>query len=130
MYSDDLIGQWCVVQYKGKAYPGIIVRFSSLPDRDLVLNSTKHLTRNCGFSVMTDLPPNLSKLRSDLLTRRYNMPADERRQYKLKQMKDAHFLQLVKLSRPKYRLVKIVHKLCFGLYTLVFEVVGGKMTGF
>lgn len=76
----------------------IIVRFNSLKDRDLVLNSAKNLKDQKGLSIMTDLPPELSKRRSELLKKRYQMPIEERRQFQLKQLKEAPFITLVKRS--------------------------------
>jgi hypothetical protein len=74
----------------------IIVRFNSLGDRDRSLNASGNLKGQKGLAVMSDLPPNLSKLRSELLTSRYNMPPNEHKLYKLKQLKEAPFLKLVK----------------------------------
>jgi hypothetical protein len=73
------------------------VSFSHLAHRDLVLNSSKHLKGQRSLSVMTDLPPELSKMRGDLLKRRFEMPPEERKFYRVKQLKEAPFLELFRV---------------------------------
>lgn len=72
----------------------IIVRFVDLVDRDLVLNSTRNLSRGSNMAVMTDLPPEIAKRRSELLGKRFEMPVDQRKHYRVKQLKEAPFVVL------------------------------------
>lgn len=72
----------------------IIVRFVSLMDRDDVLEAGKKLTRGTGYSVVPDLPPDASRIRSELLNKLRPMPAEEKRRHKLVYIKSFPFVSL------------------------------------
>ncbi|OWF48114.1 hypothetical protein KP79_PYT26132 [Mizuhopecten yessoensis] len=73
-----------------------IVRFMSLIDRDMVMKSAMgNLKAGCGKAVMTDLTPELSKLRGALLKKRREMAPSLKAKTKLVYLKDAPFLELV-----------------------------------
>lgn len=58
----------------------IIVRFMSLVDCDTVLQQAfRELRRGCGKAVVTDLAPEVAKLRSTLLKKRKDMPEEEKK---------------------------------------------------
>ena len=73
----------------------IIVRFLSLAERDRVLQAAQKLAPNSGHAVYIDLPPEIGKIRLNLLEKRRNMPADVKKNYKLKYYKEPPFIDLV-----------------------------------
>lgn len=73
----------------------IIVRFNSLIDRDHVLESAmKTLRAGSGFSVVPDLPPEISKLRGKLLAERRNLSAEAKKTCKLVYLREFPFVEL------------------------------------
>lgn len=73
----------------------ILVRFSSLIDRDEVLMAARtKIPRGTGYSVVPDLPPILNKLRSQLLYKLKNMEKSERKKHKLVYLKDPPFVAI------------------------------------
>lgn len=73
-----------------------IVRFSSLMDRDEVLQKGIALKPGSGYSVVPDLPPSVSILRSKLLNEKRNMSPDEKKRTKLIYIKEYPFVRLVR----------------------------------
>ena len=57
----------------------IIVRFNSLIVRDEILAAAMKLKKGSGYSVVSDVPPSVSALRSKLLSQRRGMPPEEQR---------------------------------------------------
>jgi hypothetical protein len=55
-----------------------MVRFSSLMDRDEVLQKEIALKSGSGYSVVPDLPPSVNILRSKLLSEKRNMSPEEK----------------------------------------------------
>ena len=76
----------------------IILRLSSLIDRDDILQAATRLEPGSGFSVVPDLPPALATLRGELLKERKEMSADDKKKCKLVYLKDPPFLKLVTKS--------------------------------
>ena len=76
------------------AKKNIIVRFVSLLDRDDVLALAMKLPAKSGYSVVPDLPPELAEVRHKLLLKRKDMPADEKKNFKLVYLKDYPFVAL------------------------------------
>lgn len=74
----------------------IIVRFSSLIDRDEVLTKAMKLSRGSGFSVTPDLAPETSRLRSQLLHERAQLPMEDRKKTKIIYIREYPFVKLVK----------------------------------
>ena len=73
----------------------IIVRFVDLQQRDYVLNLAKRLPKGSGYGVVVDLPPELSKLRGQLLKKKSELPLQQQKEAKLKYFQKAPFIQLV-----------------------------------
>ena len=73
----------------------IILRLSSLIDRDDILQSATKLEPGSGFSVVPDLPPHLATLRGNLLKQRKEMSPEEKKKWKLIYLKDPPFVKLV-----------------------------------
>lgn len=73
----------------------VIIRLSSLLDRDEILSAATKLQRGSGYSVVPDLPPSLATLRGNLLKERSEMSEDDRKKCRLVYLKDAPFLKLV-----------------------------------
>ena len=68
----------------------------SLVDRDTVLTQViRNLKSGCRMAVVTDLPPELSKRRGELLKQRSSMPEDQKKKTRLIYSKVAPFLKLV-----------------------------------
>ena len=72
----------------------IIVRFSSLIDRDEILAAGMKLQRGSGFSVVPDVPPSVATLRYNLLNERRALPADEQKNVHLVYLKEHPFVML------------------------------------
>lgn len=72
----------------------IIARFLNLSDRDDVVRAAYKLQRGSGFGVSPDLNPEASKLRSELLNERRELPLSERRRAKIVYMKTYPFVAL------------------------------------
>ncbi|CAG2244472.1 FNBP1 [Mytilus edulis] len=73
----------------------IMLRLSSLIDRDDILKAAIKLPPRSGYSIMPDLPPSLSVRRGELLKERRNFSPESRRKTKLVYLRDAPFLKLV-----------------------------------
>lgn len=80
----------------------IILRLASLIDRDDILKAAMKLPAGSGYSIVPDLPPTLATRRGELLKERRDMPAEERKKYRLVYLKEPPFLKLVmrKTDRP------------------------------
>ncbi|KAK3103252.1 hypothetical protein FSP39_017848 [Pinctada imbricata] len=72
----------------------IIVRFVSLMDRDDVLDSARRLQRGSGYSVVPDLNPEASKLRSKYLSELRAMNPADRKLRKLVYLKEHPFVAI------------------------------------
>ena len=73
----------------------IIVRFNSLINRDFCMDSViKNLMAGSGFSVVPDLPPEIAKLRGNLLTKRRNLSSEDKKTCKLVYLRDHPFVEL------------------------------------
>ena len=72
----------------------IIVRFSSIIDRDEVMDAARKLKKGSGYSVSPDLPPCASALRAKLLNERKEMPVEVRGRTKLVYFKTYPFVGL------------------------------------
>ena len=80
---------------RGSNIPNILVRFMNIHDRDAVMQATmKNLTSGSGMSVVPDLPPQVNKLRQNLLLRRKSMSAEDKKKVKLVYMKTHPFVAL------------------------------------
>lgn len=73
----------------------IIVRLSSLLDRDDVLERAMKLRPGSGYSVTPDLAPETGRLRSQLLRERALLSVDEKRKTKLIYTKEYQFVKLM-----------------------------------
>ena len=76
----------------------IILRLSSLIDRDDILQAATQLQPGSGYSVVPDLPPPLATLRGNLLKERKDMSPEEKKKCKLVYLKDPPFVKLVTRS--------------------------------
>ncbi|KAK3091655.1 hypothetical protein FSP39_021600 [Pinctada imbricata] len=74
----------------------IIIRFSSLIDRDEVLDAATKLPPGSGYSVTPDLPPALNILHAKLLKQSWELPPHERKCYKIVYLKQEPFIELRK----------------------------------
>ena len=74
--------------------PNIIVRFSSLLDRDDILSLAMKLPPKSGYSVVVDVPKCVAEERAKLLNKRREMPIAERKKCKLVYTRDAPFVIL------------------------------------
>ena len=77
----------------------IILRLSSLMDRDEVLEAAFKLPRGSGFSVVPDVPRSVSERRAMLLKELNEKPVAERKSYKLVYTKNYPFVTLVNRRR-------------------------------
>ncbi|CAC5380210.1 unnamed protein product [Mytilus coruscus] len=73
----------------------IMLRLSSLIDRDDILKAAIKLPPRSGYSVGQNLPPSLSVRRGELLKERRELSPESRRKTKLVYLRDAPFLKLV-----------------------------------
>ena len=81
--------------------PNILVRFVNIHDREAVMQAVmSELTQGNGFSVVPDLPPQINKIRQNLLMRRKSMSAEEKKKWKLVYMKTYPFVTL-KLKKTR-----------------------------
>ncbi|CAG2233582.1 EIF4G [Mytilus edulis] len=69
----------------------IMLRLSSLIDRDDILKAAIKLPPRSGYSVVPDLPPSLSVRRGELLKERRDLSPESRRKTKLVYLRDALF---------------------------------------
>ena len=74
--------------------PNIIVRLSSLLDRDDILSLAMKLPPKSGYSVVVDVPKCVVEERANLLNKRREMPIAERKKCKLVYTRDAPFVIL------------------------------------
>lgn len=72
----------------------VIIRLNSLMVRDEILSKAMKFQRGCGYSVVPDVPPSVSVLRSKLLQRRRELEPADRRKTKLVYMKEYPFVSL------------------------------------
>ncbi|CAC5394452.1 FNBP1 [Mytilus coruscus] len=79
----------------GEDRRSIMLRLSSLIDRDDILKAAIKLPPRSGYSVVPDLPPSLSVRRGELLKERRDLSPESRRKTKLVYLRDAPFLKLV-----------------------------------
>lgn len=77
----------------------IIVRFNSLIVRDEMLAAAMKLLKGSGYSVVPDVPPSVSALRSKLLSQRRGMPSEEQRKTLLDYLKTYPFVALRKRNQ-------------------------------
>ena len=73
----------------------VILRLSSLIDRDEILEKALKLKPCSGYSIVPDLPPSLAMRRSELLQDRREMLEELRKQIKLVYLKETPFVDLV-----------------------------------
>ena len=73
----------------------IILRLSSLIDRDDILQAAMRLDAGSGFSVVPDLPPALATRRGELLKQRRGMSAGAKKRCKLVYLKEPPFVTLI-----------------------------------
>lgn len=73
----------------------IILRLSSLIDRDDILVAAMKIPPGSGYSVMPDLPPSLSVLRGNLLRERREMSPERKRKCKLIYLREPPFIKLI-----------------------------------
>ncbi|CAG2239931.1 unnamed protein product [Mytilus edulis] len=71
----------------------IMLRLSSLIDRDDILKAAIKLPLRSGYSVVPDLPPSLSVRRGELLKERRDLSPESRRKTKLVYLRDAPFFE-------------------------------------
>ena len=77
----------------------IIVRFNSLIVRDEMLAAAMKLKKGSGYSVVPDVSPSVSALRSKLLCQRRGMPPKEQRKTLLVYLKTYPFVALRKKNQ-------------------------------
>ena len=73
----------------------VILRLSSLIDKDDFLDKALKLKQGSEYSIVPDLPPSLAMRRSELLKHRRAMPEGIRKQFKLVYLKETPFVDLV-----------------------------------
>ena len=73
----------------------VILRLSSLIDRDEILEKALKLKPGSGYSIFPDLSPLLAMRRSELLKDRREMPEGLREKFKLVYLKETPFVDLV-----------------------------------
>ena len=73
----------------------MILRLSSLIDRDEILEKALELTPGTGYSIIPDLSPLLAMRRSELLKDRREMSEGIREKFKLVYLKETPFVDLV-----------------------------------
>ena len=73
----------------------IILRLSSLIDRDDILQAATKLEPGSGYSAVPDLPPALATRRGKLLNERREMSEESKKRCKLVYLKDPPFVKLV-----------------------------------
>ncbi|VDI31602.1 Hypothetical predicted protein [Mytilus galloprovincialis] len=73
----------------------IMLRLSSLIDRDDIQKAAIKLSPRSGYIVVPDLPPSLSVRQGELLKERQDLSPESRRRTKLVYLRDALFLKLV-----------------------------------
>ena len=78
----------------------VILRLSSLIDRDEILEKALKLKPGSGYSIVPDLPPSLAMRRSELLKERREIPEGMRKKIKLVYLKEIPFVDLVVIKRP------------------------------
>ena len=73
----------------------MILRLSSLIDRDEILEKALKLTPGSGYSIVSDISPLLAMRRSEHLKDRREMPEGIREKFKLVYLKETPFVDLV-----------------------------------
>jgi hypothetical protein len=77
----------------------IVVRFNSLIVRDEILAAAMKLKKGSGYSVVPDVSPSVTALRSKLLSQRRGMPPEEQRKTLLVYLKTYPFVALRKRNQ-------------------------------
>jgi hypothetical protein len=72
----------------------VILRLSSLIDRDEILEKALKLKPASGYSIVPDLPPSLAMRRSELFKDRREMSDGLRKKFKLVYLKETPFVDL------------------------------------
>ena len=73
----------------------MILRLSSLIERNEILEKALKLKPGSGYSIVPDLPPSLAIRRSKLLKDRWEIPEGMRAKFKLVYLKETPFVDLV-----------------------------------
>ena len=99
-FAEDQAHNMFTAVHRLKAGPvgrkSVILRLSSLVDREEILDKALKLKPGSGYSIVPDLPPSLAMRRSELLKHRREMPEGIRKQFKLLYLKETPFVDLVK----------------------------------
>ena len=99
-FAEDQAHTMFTAVHRLKAGPvgrkSVLLRLSSLVDREEILDKALKLKPGSGYSIVPDLPPSLAMRRSELLKHRREMPEGIRKQFKLLYLKETPFVDLVK----------------------------------
>ena len=79
----------------------VIVRFSSLLDKEDVIQAARQLEKGSGYSFVHDLTQEASKLRASLLQKLRSLPDEERKKTKLVYLRDYPFVALKEFTKPR-----------------------------